>query len=56
MKEWAALTACAALFFILAPRLITPDGPFLPIPVAIAFPAVVFGIVALMRYASRTKG
>jgi hypothetical protein len=55
-KQWAAMTGIAATFFILAPRLGTPQGaPKPPILVAILFPAVVFGVVALVKYARRPR-
>jgi hypothetical protein len=54
-KEWAALTFLAALFFIVAPRMLDRDGPYPPIAVAIGFPAVVFGIAGIVTYISRTR-
>jgi hypothetical protein len=54
-KQWVGMTFLAALFFIVVPRIATPKGPYPPILVAILFPAVVFGIVSLFRYISRTK-
>jgi hypothetical protein len=50
-KQWVAMTALAAAFFVVAPRLATPnaaDRP--PIAVAILFPAIVFGIGAVVQY------
>jgi hypothetical protein len=55
-KQWLAMTGIAATFFIVAPRLGTPQGaPSPPILVAILFPAVVFGVVALVQYARRPR-
>ena len=55
-KQWVAMTGIAATFFIVAPRLGTPQGaPKPPILVAILFPAVVFGVVALVKYARRPR-
>ena len=53
-KQWAATTFLAAAFFTVAPRVISPHGPYPPLSVAIGFPAVVFGIVSLFRYFVRT--
>jgi hypothetical protein len=50
-KQWVAMTALASAFFIIAPRLATPNAAARPpIAVAILFPAIVFGIGALFRY------
>jgi hypothetical protein len=50
------MTGIAATFFIVAPRLGMPQGaPKPPILVAILFPAVVFGVVALVKYARRSR-
>jgi hypothetical protein len=54
-KEWAEVTFVAALFFVVASRLASPDGAGLPISVAILFPAVAFGITSLVKYFIRTK-
>jgi hypothetical protein len=48
--EWAAATCFAALFFIVAPRVLAPDAARPPIVVAILFPAIVFGIATIVRY------
>jgi hypothetical protein len=56
VKQWLAATCIAAAFFTLAPRLIGPktaDGP--PIAVAVLFPAIVFGIGAMVQYVRRKK-
>lgn len=55
-KQWVAMTALAAAFFIIAPRLATPratERP--PIAVAILFPAIVFGIGAVVQYSRRKR-
>jgi hypothetical protein len=55
-KQWAAMTGLAATFFILAPRLLGPkgaNGP--PILVAVLFPAIVFGIGAMVQYFRRNR-
>jgi hypothetical protein len=54
-KEWIATTLLAAAFVILAPRLLAPktEGP--PVAVAVGFPAVVFGIAALLRFVFRRR-
>jgi hypothetical protein len=50
LLQWAGATFLAALFFTLAPRLMIPgeEGP--PLTVAILFPAIVFGVITLIRY------
>ncbi len=48
--EWAAVTAFAALFFTLVPLIMAPANGRPPIVVAILFPAIVFGVVAIVRY------
>jgi hypothetical protein len=56
VKQWLAVTALAAAFFIIAPRLATPNAAARPpIAVAILFPAIVFGIGALVRYFRRQR-
>lgn len=40
----------AALFFILVPLAVAPPGVRPPIVVAILFPAIVFGVVTIVRY------
>lgn len=51
--EWLVITAAAAVFFYFAPLLISPPGEKVgfPIETCVAFPAVVFGISQLVRYA-----
>jgi hypothetical protein len=54
LKQWLAMTALASAFFIIAPRLATTNAAARPpIAVAILFPAIVFGIGALVRYFRR---
>jgi hypothetical protein len=56
LKQWLAMTVFAAAFFIIAPRLMAPEAaPAPPILVAILFPAVFFGIVALVQYARHPR-
>jgi hypothetical protein len=55
-KQWAAMTALAAAFFIIVPRLATPNAAARPpIAVAILFPAIVFGIGAVVQYFRRER-
>jgi len=55
-KQWVVSTCFAATFFIVAPRLMAPNGAaFPPIAVAILFPAVVFGIGSIIRYLMRKR-
>jgi hypothetical protein len=50
-KRWVAMTGVVAAFFIIVPRLMAPEGASRPpIVVAILFPAIVFGIGALLQY------
>jgi hypothetical protein len=53
LLEWLVITAAAATFFYFAPLLISPPGERIgfPIGTCIAFPAIVFGIGQLVRYA-----
>jgi hypothetical protein len=55
-KQWLVITAFAAAFFIIVPRLMTPNGAARPpILVAILFPAIVFGIAAMVQYFWRRR-
>jgi hypothetical protein len=55
-KQWLAMTGLAGAFFIVAPRLVTPNGAGRPpIVVAILFPAIVFGIAAMVQYFRRER-
>jgi hypothetical protein len=47
---WAVVTSFAALFFIVAPRVVGPSDAGPPIVVAILFPAIVFGVVSIVRF------
>jgi hypothetical protein len=49
LTQWAVFSSAGALFFIIAPRL-GPGGHPQPIAMAILFPAVVFGAVAIVRF------
>jgi hypothetical protein len=56
VKQWLAMTALASAFFIIAPRLATSNAAARPpIAVAILFPAIVFGIGAVVRYFRRQR-
>jgi hypothetical protein len=56
VKYWLAATAFAAAFFVITPRLLGfPSAALPPISLAIGFPAVVFGIVGIVRYFIRTR-
>lgn len=55
-KQWVAMTSLAAAFFIIAPRLVSPSratGP--PVVVAVLFPAIVFGIAAIVQFFRRER-
>jgi hypothetical protein len=55
-KQWVAMTALAGAFFIIAPRLATPNAAARPpIAVAILFPAIVFGIGVVVQYFRRQR-
>ncbi len=49
--EWLVITILASTFFILAPRLMGAEAAAPPIALCIAFPAVSYGIVALVKLA-----
>jgi len=54
--QWVAMSALAAAFFMIAPRLMTNNAAARPpIVVAILFPAIVFGIGALVQYFRRQR-
>jgi hypothetical protein len=55
VKLWAISTSLAALFFIVAPRIASPNTATIPVPVAIVFPAIIFGFVSIVRYNYRRK-
>jgi hypothetical protein len=50
LTQWAAITCIAALFFTLVPLAVAPTGARPPIVVAILFPAIVIGVVTIVRY------
>lgn len=64
-RRWLLRTSVAAAFFLFAPRLLgtlqgqgrgsTPRGPDLPWEVAIFFPAIVFGIAAVVEWLTRRR-
>jgi hypothetical protein len=49
LTQWAVITCIAALFFTLVPMAIAPSGGRPPILVAILFPAIVFGVITILR-------
>jgi len=49
--QWVVITALAAIFYYVASRRLA-GGPGVPLPVCIAFPAIVFGLGQLVRYYS----
>jgi len=53
-KQWVAMTGLAAAFSIIAPRLMSRTGGDEP-PVAVLFPAIVFGIAAIVQYFRRER-
>lgn len=55
VKQWVAMTAVAAAFFTLAPRMLAPQAPPFPMAVTILFPAVVFAINGLIQYLRRRR-
>src|SRR3984957_11342513 len=55
-KQWVAMTGVAATFFVIAPRLATPNAAERPpVAVAILFPAIVFGVGAVIQYFRRQR-
>jgi len=55
-RQWAITTLFAAAFFIIVPWLFAPGGASRPpILLAVLFPAIVFGIVSVVRYALRRR-
>lgn len=54
-KQWSAMTAFAATFFLIVPRVMAPKGSWPPAVVAICFPAIVFGVVSVVRYIGRDR-
>lgn len=53
LAEWLLITAFAAAFFTLGPLLFWGRPGTLPPGLAVAFPAVVFGVVTLVRFLRR---
>jgi hypothetical protein len=47
---WALMSAVGAGFLIVLPMVFAPAAPYLPIPVAVSFPAVVMGLVACVQF------
>ena len=56
-KIWALVTTGAALFFSLAPRLLSPIDAetYPPIEFTIGFPALIFGLTAVGQFYARIK-
>jgi len=50
LTQWAVMTFAAALFFTLVPLAVAPTGGRPPIVVAILFPAIVFGVITIVRF------
>ncbi|MDX8480354.1 hypothetical protein RFN28_18065 [Mesorhizobium sp. VK24D] len=50
LTQWVATTCIAALFFTLAPLAVAPSAARPPVVVAVLFPAIVFGLVTIVRY------
>ncbi|MBV8124797.1 MAG: hypothetical protein JO370_12070 [Paucibacter sp.] len=55
LKQWLAQTTLAAAFFIIAPRVMATAAPWPPVALAVLFPAIVFGIGALIQYVRRQE-
>ncbi len=53
--EWALTTCAAALFFTLVPLAVAPPEGRPPIVVAILFPAIVFGVITIVRFVFEGK-
>jgi hypothetical protein len=53
LLEWLAISVLAAAFFVLAPRLMDPSGPHIPLAICIGFPTVSFGLMQAVRYVVR---
>jgi len=49
VKEWLLQTCFTAAFFVIAPLLVAPSKARPPIALSILFPAIVFGIFAIIR-------
>ena len=55
VKKWALTTAVASAFFIIVPRVTGAGDGGMPVPVAILFPAIVFGIGWTFEYWLRRR-
>lgn len=55
LKLWLLVTVVASTFFVVAPLLLIPKGPRLPVVVAILFPAITYGLYSLVSYWDRTS-
>jgi len=51
LLQWLLISVGAALFFTLAPRLLSSAARSMPVAVAILFPALFFGVVTLIQFA-----
>jgi hypothetical protein len=54
-REWIAITSVAAIFFIVVPRVMSPEANFPPVLVAILLPGVVMGVASAFEYFKRTR-
>jgi hypothetical protein len=55
LLQWALLTGGAALFFTVAPRLMSRSGSHIPVLVTILLPAIFFGIGMIVRHFVETR-
>jgi hypothetical protein len=56
LSLWALQTLIASTFFLVVPRMMAPAKAHPPVLVAILFPSVLFGLVAILDYWNRRKG
>jgi hypothetical protein len=54
LRQWLVVTLLAATFFIVVPRMTSPNAK-VPVSVAILLPAIVFGSACTFEYFKRTK-
>jgi len=54
LRQWLVVTLLAATFFIVVPRMTSPNAK-VPVSVAILLPAIVFGSGCAFEYFKRTK-
>jgi hypothetical protein len=54
-REWLVITSIAAAFFIVVPRVASPEANFPPVSVAILLPGVVFGVACAFEYYKRIR-